>query len=64
MTAKQLMAKLKRVPEDATVIVCNEELFEDGYYKVTDVDFDPSCNEVEISTDHKWRKNDDGKWDK
>lgn len=63
MTVKQLKNKLKNLPEDATVVICNEELFEDGYYKVTDVNFDPECNEVEIATDHKWRKDeDDGKW--
>lgn len=62
MIVKQLMNKLKKLPEDATVVVCNEELFEDGYYKATDIDFDSSCNEVEILTDHKWRKDDDGKW--
>lgn len=62
MIVKQLMNKLKKLPEEATVVVCNEELFEDGYYKATDVDFYSSCNEVVISTDHKWRKDDDGKW--
>lgn len=62
MTVKQLMNKLKKLPQDATVVICNEELFEDGCYKVTDVDFDSSCNEVEIATDYKWRKDDDGKW--
>lgn len=62
MTVKQLMNKLRKLPEDATVVICNEELFEDGYYKATDVDFDSSRNEVEISTDHKWRKDDNGKW--
>ena len=63
MTVKQLMNKLKKLPEDATVIIHNDEIYEDGYYKATDIDFDPSCNEVEISTDYKRRKDeDDGKW--
>ncbi len=62
MTVKQLMNKLKKLPEDATVVIYSKELFEYGCYKATDVDFDSSCNEVEISTDHKWCKGDDGKW--
>lgn len=63
MTVKQLKNKLKKFPEDATVVMYNDEIYEDGMYKVSGVNFDPSSNEVEISTDYKWLKDeDDGKW--
>ncbi len=62
MTVKQLMNKLSKMPEDATVVMLNREVFEDGLYKCTKIDFDEKENEVEICTDYRYRKGDTGEW--
>ena len=38
MTVKQLMNKLKKYPEDAKIVVDNDESFFDGIYYATSVE--------------------------
>ena len=61
MTVKQLMDKLKRIPEDYVVILDNDEMFYSGYYKATGIDVDENYKQVEIVTDHKYLW-DNNKW--
>ena len=46
------MNKIKKLPEDAQVIMEQDSLFIDGMYVVTSVDYDPDLNQLEIVTDH------------
>ncbi len=56
MTVKQLMNKLKKLPEKMIVTVYNNEMFIDGEYVATSVVvFDESDNTVMIGTDYKKR---------
>jgi hypothetical protein len=65
MTVKQLMNKLKKVPEDYVVTVGNDYCYFDGIYKADDIDIDKNRKQVEISTDYKYRWNYYGeKWEK
>lgn len=58
MTVQQLIKKLKRMPQDATVTMMNDDLFINGTYEVTSVEtYD--CSEVEICTDYERRIDDD-----
>ena len=58
MTVKQLINKLKKMPEDATVFVCNDSAYVDGSYKVTssEVEYFDCDNSVVIGTDYKHRE--------
>ena len=59
MTVKQLIKKLKKMPEDATVFVYNDRAYVDGSYVVTSNDvewFDN--NTVVIGTDYRCREED------
>lgn len=52
MTVEQLIRKLKRMPQDATVTMANNDFFINGEYKVTSVEtYDGLI--VEICTDYK-----------
>lgn len=63
MTVKALIEALKGLPEDATVILQNNDDFYNGFYKATGIDFDGESNEVEIVTDHRWLYDDEsGRW--
>ena len=55
MTVKQLMNKLKRMPEDAKVVIYNDEMNGDGMYYATDAEYDETMGEpqVEIKTDYE-----------
>ena len=55
MTVKQLMNKLKRMPEDAKVVMYNQDLFVNGMYYATDAEYDETMGEpqVEIMTDYE-----------
>jgi len=55
MTVKQLMNKLKKVPEDYVVTVDNDSCYYDGIYKASGIDIDKKRKQVEISTDHDYR---------
>ncbi len=55
MTVKQLINKLKKLPEDATVTVYNNELFYDGEYVATSVCFTKEENTAMIDTNYKKR---------
>lgn len=58
MTVKQLIHKLQKMPEDATVFVYNDSVYEDGSYKVvsSEVDYFDNDNTVLIGTDYKHRE--------
>ena len=64
MTVKQLMNKLKKVPEDYEVTVDNDGGYFDGIYKAIGIDIYEDCKQVEISTNyHKYRwDSENGKW--
>lgn len=55
MTVKQLINKLKKMPENATVFVINNAMYIDGTYQVvsSEVDYFPYDNYVIIGTDYK-----------
>jgi len=55
MTVKQLINKLKKMPEDATVVVVNDKMYVDGTYQVTskEVDYFLEYDFVIIGTDYK-----------
>ena len=58
MTVKQLINKLQKMPEDATVFVYNDEAYITGSYKVTskEVEYFDCDNSVVIGTDYKHRE--------
>ena len=53
MTVKQLMNKLKKMPEDAIITVDNDSCWVDGVYKATEVKHWEHDNTVNIGTDYK-----------
>ena len=55
MTVKQLMNKLKKMPEDAVVVIPNSHYFFQGEYKATKAEFyeDNHGKYVTIDTDYK-----------
>ena len=55
MTVKQMINKLKKVPENAIVTMCNDSMFVKGEYIVTDIRVWESDNSVEIKTDYRKR---------
>lgn len=61
MTVKQLIDKLKKMPEDATVVVENDGMWVDGTYKVTskEVDYFPEYDFVVIGTDYERKVKDE-----
>lgn len=58
MTVKQLINKLKKMPEDATVFVYNNDSHVNGSYKVvsSEVEYFDCDNSVVIGTDYKHRE--------
>ena len=65
MTVKQLMRKLKPVPEDYEVTVFITDAVVNGTYKADGVDIDEGDRQVEITSEHEclwnWEKQ---KWEK
>ena len=65
MTVKQLMRKLKSVPEDYEVTVFNTDAVVNGTYKADRIEIDNDDKQDEITSDHKylwnWEKK---KWEK
>jgi hypothetical protein len=57
MTVKQLINKLQKMPEDATVFVYNTNAYINGSYKVvsSEVEYFDYDNSVVIGTDYKHR---------
>lgn len=53
MTVKQLIRKLSKMPQDATVTMSNRDAFENGEYKVTEVEYWRDDNTVNFDTDYK-----------
>lgn len=52
MTVKQLIKKLSKCPEDAKVLIPNDEMYEDGMYHVTNIEeYDDGT--IVIDTDYK-----------
>ena len=58
MTVKQLINKLNKMPEDATVFVYNDNAYFDGSYKVvsSEVEYFDYNNSVVVGTDYKYRE--------
>ena len=54
MTVKQLINKLKRLPEDYKVVIPNDEMYFDGFYHATGVE-EYINGTVIIETDYKKR---------
>ena len=65
MTVKQLIRKLKSVPEDYEVTVFITESVVNGTYKADGIEIDDVDKQVEISSEHEylwnWEKQ---KWEK
>ncbi len=65
MTVKQLIRKLKSVPEDYEVTVYITNVVVNGTYKVDGIDIDEDDKQVEITSEHEylwnWEKQ---KWEK
>lgn len=57
MTVKQLINKLNKMPENATVFVYNDNTYFDGSYKVvsSEVEYFDYDNSVLVGTDYKHR---------
>ena len=55
MTVKQLVCKLNKMPEDATITVSNNGLWINGTYTATKVVYWKQDNTVEIDTDYQHR---------
>lgn len=55
MTVKQLIGKLKKLPEDAVVTIYNNEMFLDGEYVATSVFFRKDANTAMIDTNYEKR---------
>ncbi len=54
MTVKQLIKKLSKYPEDAEVLIPNDEMFEEGKYYATSIEeYDNGA--VLIDTDYEKR---------
>lgn len=65
MTVKQLMRKLKSVPEDYEVTVFNTIAIVGGLYKVDGIDIVEDDKQVEITSEHKYLWNwETQKWEK
>lgn len=65
MTVKQLIRKLKSVPEDYEVTIFNTDMFVNGTYKTDGIDIDNESKQVEISSRHKhWWNWEKQKWEK
>ena len=54
MTVKQLIRKLKSVPEDYEVTIFNTDMFVHGTYKTDGIDIDDESKQVEISSRHNY----------
>lgn len=54
MTVKQLIKKLKKMPQEAVVTISNDSTWINGEYIVTSVEI-RDCSTVEICTDYKKR---------
>lgn len=53
MTVKTLINKLKKMPMDCRVIFVNTDMFVNGAYEVTEVDYDYDNGTVCLDSDHK-----------
>mgnify|MGYP000677512455 FL=1 len=53
MTVKQLITELETLNPNAIIIVANDDLYLNGAYEATIVDYVDDYDKVEIRTDHK-----------
>lgn len=55
LTVKQLMNKLSKMPEDAKIVMCNHDVYNDGMYYVDNAQYDDTMDEpqVEIMSEYK-----------
>lgn len=58
MTVKQLINKLKNMPEDARVVIENDAMYVNGIYQVvsSEIEYYPEDNIVIVGTDYKNRE--------
>jgi len=59
MTVKQLIKKLSKYPENAKILIPNDEMFEDGMYYVTNIE-EYDNDTILMDTDYKRRMKDCG----
>ena len=65
MTVKQLMKKLKSIPEDYEVTIFNTDMVINGTYKADEIDINEDDKQVEISSKHKhWWNFEKQRWEK
>jgi hypothetical protein len=65
MTVKQLVRKLKSVPEDYEVTVFITDAVVNGTYKADGIEIDDVDKQVEISSEHEYLWNwEEQKWEK
>lgn len=53
MTVKELITELETLNPNAIIIVANDDLYLNGAYEATIVDYVDDYDKVEIRTDHK-----------
>lgn len=53
MTVKELITELETLNPNAIIIVANDDLYLNGAYEATIVDYVDDYDKVEIITDHK-----------
>ena len=57
MTVKQLIKKLSKYPENAEILIPNDEMFEHGIYYATNIIAEDDGSIILIDTDYKKRWN-------
>lgn len=63
MKVAALIKKLQKMPQDADIVVENDEMFIDGMYKADEIEqFDEKL--VIIGTSYTYKLGDDNKWHK
>ena len=53
MTAAQLIKKLNKLPQDAVVVVTNNNIYIDGNYEVVKVDYDELMDAINLKADYR-----------
>lgn len=65
MTVKQLIKKLKSIPEDYEVTLSTTHYVFEGLYKADSVEVDDDYRQIELTSDYEYRWNyEKEKWEK